>query len=229
MVERLTHAYDGPLAVFLIGLRIHQPWRIGVVGQAVRAMPRMIAELERNKAAAERGKAESLGYLGSRSTVHLTGTTMIQWWRSTDDLYAYASAADHEHRPAWTEFYKVARSAPDAVTIWHETYVVEPGGAESVYAGAKPFGLGAIAGTIPISRRGEHARDRLGKRAASRPTERSGRRRRTASAGGPQQGGPGAHPRVDLAVPGRRVHEPGVAEVLRDRPPVLPGHEPFGQ
>ena len=80
MVERLTHAYDGPLAVFLIGLRIHQPWRIGVVGQAVRAMPRMIAELERNKAAAERGEAESLGYLGSRSTVHLTGTTMIQWW-----------------------------------------------------------------------------------------------------------------------------------------------------
>ncbi len=39
MVERLTHSYDGPLAVFLIGLRIHQPWRVGVVGQALRAMP----------------------------------------------------------------------------------------------------------------------------------------------------------------------------------------------
>ena len=167
MTNRTTHAYDGPLALFLIGVRIHQPWRLGVIGQVIRAMPPMIAELERNKAAAARGEEESLGYLGSRSTVDLTGTTMIQWWRSTDDLYAYASAADHEHRPAWTEFYKVARSAPDAVTIWHETYVVEPGGAESVYAGAKPFGLGAIAGTIPISRRGEHARDRLGKRAAS--------------------------------------------------------------
>lgn len=166
MVERLTHAYDGPLAVFLIGLRIHQPWRIGVVGQAVRAMPRMIVELEQNKAAA-RGEAESLGYLGSRSTVHLTGTTMIQWWRSTEDLYAYASAADHEHRPAWAEFYKVARSAPKAVTIWHETYDVRPGGAESVYAGAAPFGLGAIAGTIPVARRGEHARERLGRRTAS--------------------------------------------------------------
>ena len=56
MVERLTHSYDGPLAVFLIGLRIHQPWRIGVVGQAMRAMPRMIVELEQNKAAAERGR-----------------------------------------------------------------------------------------------------------------------------------------------------------------------------
>ena len=167
MVERLTHAYDGPLAVFLIGLRIHQPWRLKVVGQAVRAMPKMIIELEQNKAAAQRGEAESLGYLGSRSTVDLTGTTMIQWWRSTDDLYAYASAPDHEHRPAWSEFYRVARSAPRAVTIWHETYAVEPGGAESVYAGGKPFGLGAVAGTIPVSRRGEHARDRLGRRAAS--------------------------------------------------------------
>ena len=166
MVERLTHAYDGPLAVFLIGLRVHQPWTIGVVGQAVRAMPRMIAELEENKAAAARGGAESLGYLGSRSTVHLTGTTMIQWWRSVDDIYAYASSAAHEHRPAWLDFYAVARAAPRAVTIWHETYAVEPGGAESVYAGAAPFGLGAVAGTVPVSRRGEGARERMGRRAA---------------------------------------------------------------
>ena len=36
MVERLTHAYEGPLAVFLIGLRVHQPWRLRIVGQAGR-------------------------------------------------------------------------------------------------------------------------------------------------------------------------------------------------
>jgi Domain of unknown function (DUF4188) len=91
---------------------------------------------------------------------------MIQWWRSVDDIYAYASAAEHEHRPAWLEFYTVARSAPRAVTIWHETYAVQPGGAESVYAGARPFGLGAVAGTIPVSRRGEGARQRMGRRAS---------------------------------------------------------------
>ena len=164
MVERLTHAYDGPLAVFLIGLRVHQPWRLRVVGQAVRAMPRMILELEENKAAAARGDADSLGYLGSRSTVDLFGPTMIQWWRSVDDIYAYASSAEHEHRPAWLEFYAVARSAPRAVTVWHETYAVQPGGAESVYAGAKAFGLGAVAGTIPVARRGEGARERMGGR-----------------------------------------------------------------
>ena len=167
MVDRLTHAYDGPLAVFLIGLRVHQPWRLGVVGQAVRAMPRMIAELEQNKAAAARGEAESLGYLGARSTVDLTGTTMIQYWRSVEDIYAYASSGDHEHRPAWLEFHRVARSAPRAVTIWHETYAVQPGGAESVYAGAKPFGLGAVAGTVPVARRGDRAPERIGRRVSA--------------------------------------------------------------
>ena len=128
MRNRTTHAYDGPLALFLIGVRIHQPWRLGVVGQVLRAMPPMIAELERNKRAAARGQEESLGYLGSRSTVDLTGTTMIQWWRSTD----------HRHREAWLEFYRRAKDAPRALTIWHETYAVAPGGAESVYATDRP-------------------------------------------------------------------------------------------
>jgi hypothetical protein len=160
-MDRMTHAYDGPLVVFLIGLRVHQPWRLKVLRSAVTAMPRMVAELERNKAAAERGEEESLGYLGSRSTVHLTGTTMIQWWRSTEDLYAYANAADHEHRPAWTDFYAVAKGADDAVTIWHETYEVAPSAAESAYAGPRPFGLADLAGVVPLRRRGESARQRL--------------------------------------------------------------------
>ncbi len=163
-MNRVTHAYDGPLAVFLIGLRVHQPWRLRVVRTAVTAMPRMVAELEANKAAAERGEAEHLGYLGSRSTADLTGTTMIQWWRSVDDVYAYANAAAREHRPAWLDFHRAAASAPDAVTIWHETYRVEPHGAESVYAGPRPFGLADLAGTVPVGRRGEAARQRMGSR-----------------------------------------------------------------
>lgn len=160
-MDRVTHAYDGPLAVFLIGLRVHRPWRRRIVLQAASAMPRMIAELEANKAAAERGEAESLGYLGSRSTVHLMATTMIQWWRSVDDLYAYANAAEHAHRPAWLEFYEVGRADPKAVTIWHETYAVEPQGAESIYTGPRPLGLAEVGGVVPVRRRGETARERI--------------------------------------------------------------------
>ena len=159
MVDRVTHAYEGPLAVFLIGLRVHKPWRLGVVGPTLRAMPKMIVELEKNKAAAKRGEEESLGYLGSRSTVHGLGTTMIQWWRSVDDIYAYAHATPLEHRPAWLAFYRSATADPSAVTLWHETYAVSA--AESMYAGPAPFGLASIAGTVPVGRRGESARERL--------------------------------------------------------------------
>lgn len=159
MVSRVTHAYEGPLAVFLVGLRVHKPWRVDVVGPAVRAMPRMVLELERNRAAAARGEEESWGYLGSRSTVHGLGTTMIQWWRGVDALYAYANATPLEHRPAWLAFHRAARSDPTAVTIWHETYAVSA--AESLYAGPAPFGLASIAGTVPVGRRGETARERL--------------------------------------------------------------------
>lgn len=164
MVDRVTHAYDGPLAVFLIGLRVHKPWRLGVVGPTFRAMPRMLAELERNKAAAARGEEESLGFLAGRSTVNGFGTTMIQWWRSVDDIYAYANAPDLAHRPAWLAFHRAARQDPGAVTIWHETYVVSA--AESLYAGPAPFGLASVAGTVPAGRRGESARERLGSSAA---------------------------------------------------------------
>ncbi len=162
-MERRTHGYDGPLAVFLIGVRIHQPWRLRTIGAAVTAMPRMIIELERNRAAAARGEDDDLGYLGSRTVVDLTGVTVIQWWRSTEDIYAYANSARHEHRGAWLDFYRAAATAPEAVTIWHETYAVAPGGAESVYAGPRPFGLANIAGTVPVGRRGETARERIGR------------------------------------------------------------------
>lgn len=160
-MERRTHAYDGPLALFLIGLRVHKPWRVAIVGNAVRAMARMLAELERNKTASQHQESEPLGYLGGRFCADLAGVTLIQWWQGTDRLYDYANAEDLTHRPAWLDFYRAARADPTAVTIWHETYPVAPGGAESLYAGPKPFGLAALAGTVAVERRGQTARDRL--------------------------------------------------------------------
>lgn len=159
MVDRVTHAYEGPLAVFLIGLRVHKPWRIGIAGSSFVAMPRMLAELEKNKAAAERGEEESLGYLASRMAVNGLGVTVIQWWRSVEDIYAYANAPSLAHRPAWLAFHRAARKDPSAVTIWHETYAVSA--AESVYVGPAPFGLADVAGTVPVGRRGETARERI--------------------------------------------------------------------
>ena len=135
MKNRVTHSYDGELGLFLIGMRIHQPWRLGIVARSFMAMPRMIAELERNKAAAARGEAEHLGYLHAWTMLDGFGPTMVQYWRSVDDIYRYAGNSQHEHRPAWKAFYSYAAKHPDAVTIWHETYAVAAGSHESLYGG----------------------------------------------------------------------------------------------
>ena len=86
---------------------------------------------------------------------------MLQYWRSTEQLYRYAADPGREHRPPWKAFHGYAAKAPGAVTIWHETYVVPAGGLESVYVGAAGFGLASLGGTAPVAQRGERARQRL--------------------------------------------------------------------
>lgn len=82
--RRVTHAYDGEeLAVFLIGMRINRPWRIRQWWQVFAAMPPMLKELSLDP---------DSGLLGYRMTLGAGGPTIIQYWNSTDKLYAYASA-----------------------------------------------------------------------------------------------------------------------------------------
>jgi len=64
---------------------------------------------------------------------------VIQYWRSTERLTAYAAAPDKLHRPAWARFFKQAYKG-EAVGIWHETYPVSSH--ETVYVNMPPFGLG---------------------------------------------------------------------------------------
>ena len=58
-----------------------------------RAMPRMIRELE------ERPESGFLGHIMSFSVI-------VQYWRSFDQLEAYARDPDHLHWPAWVDFNK---------------------------------------------------------------------------------------------------------------------------
>lgn len=166
-MDRRTHAREGPIAVFLIGMTFNKPWRPDQWLPTFLAMPRMIAELEANKAAAERGEVEWLGYLYARTTMSHRGPTVIQYWRSPEDIIRYASAENHVHRPAWHAFNRRVRKASGGVGIWHETYAVPAGGHESIYVDlSRPLGLGAVEGTVPVGRRGDSARQRLGGSAA---------------------------------------------------------------
>lgn len=81
----------------------------------VAAMPPMLQELARDK--------ES-GYLGHYAHFGLRGPILIQYWRTPEDVYRFATDRDATHQPAWSAFNARARRLPGAVGIWHETYQI---------------------------------------------------------------------------------------------------------
>ncbi|MQA80730.1 MAG: DUF4188 domain-containing protein [Streptosporangiales bacterium] len=147
---RTTHHYEGELVVFLIGMTINRLWRPDQWLPAFLAMPRMLRELSQDP---------DSGFLGYRVTLEGRNPTIIQYWSSLEKLYAYASARDAEHRPAWTAFNGRARRAPGAVGVWHETYTVSS--AESIYSGTPEMGLAKFTERVPVAARGDAARQRL--------------------------------------------------------------------
>ncbi|MCT1765143.1 DUF4188 domain-containing protein [Brevibacterium casei] len=151
--EKLTHDYDGELVVFIIGMRIRRWWRFDQWIPVFAAMPRMLAELSADP---------DSGMRGYRLVFDPRGPWLVQYWDSLEKIYSYAAAPESEHRPAWTAFNTRARSAPNAVGVWHETFPVA--GAESMYVGTPPLGLAKAVGTRPVGPRSARARDRQARR-----------------------------------------------------------------
>jgi len=147
---RTTHSHDGSLVVFHIGMRVNKPWRPDLWLPVFRSMPRMLAELSADP---------DSGLLGYRLVPEPLSPWIVQWWESTEKLYAYARSTDAVHRPAWTAFNSAARKAPGAVGIWHETYVVDR--AESVYASMPTTGLARATSLVPVRRNADRAVARL--------------------------------------------------------------------
>jgi fumigallin biosynthesis monooxygenase-like protein len=153
---RRTHdhlAAGENLVVFNIGMTFNRPWRIDLWLPTLLAMPRMLAELSRET---ERG------LVGYELLFGVRGPWIVQYWRDVDSLYAYASAPEATHRPAWAAFNRRAKRAGGAVGIWHETFPVR--GAETMYVDMPALGLGKAVGTVAVTGRLEHARDRLNNR-----------------------------------------------------------------
>ena len=87
---------------------------------------------------------------------------MVQYWRSLDQLIAYARARDSEHFPAWVEFNKRVGSNGD-FGIWHETYCVRAGEYECIYNNMPPYGLARVTETRDATGQTHTARGRLGR------------------------------------------------------------------
>lgn len=148
---RYTAATDEPFVVFLIGMRINKIWAVHKWMPVFMSMVPMIAKLMRHP---------EKGFLGGTTLFGWRAVTMIQYWRSFDDLERFARHPDDPHLPAWKRFNQSVGN-DGTVGIWHETYLVEPDRYESVYGNMPRYGLGQVLEHVPATGRRHTARKRL--------------------------------------------------------------------
>ena len=152
---RYTADNTEDIVVFIIGMRINNRLAVHKWLPVFMSMPGMVKELYANK--------EELGFLSMESYFGLRTTAMIQYWRSVEDVLAYAR---HEkHMTAWKQFNKRIGNNR-AVGIYHETYQVNKGVYESIYGNMPLFGLGKALEHLPVTAERNTSRKRL---TASRP------------------------------------------------------------
>jgi hypothetical protein len=149
--ERLAATMDGPFVVFLIGMRVNKPWLVHKWWPVASAMPGMVRELMAHPAS---------GFLHAESWFGRT-TLMLQYWRSLDQLLAYARDKEATHLPAWRAFNK-AVGTDGSVGVWHETYLATPGSCENIYVNMPPFGLGRAGSVAPATGGRQSAAARFG-------------------------------------------------------------------
>jgi hypothetical protein len=148
---RFSATIDGPFVVFLIGMRVNKLWAVNKWLPVARAMPPMLRELNANK---------DLGFLHAEFAFTWRGVATIQYWRSFEQLHAYAHAREAKHLPAWAAFNRSV-GGDGSVGVWHETYQVAKGGYECVYANMPQWGLAGAGEHVPAVGRMKDAKTRM--------------------------------------------------------------------
>ncbi|MGH2893233.1 MAG: DUF4188 domain-containing protein [Solirubrobacteraceae bacterium] len=147
--RRMTAEIDGDFVVFLIGARLSKL-----------QLARSFADL-----GGRRGMKHMLDYLVARPEKGLLAyemglPTIVQYWRSFEQLEAFAKDTDDPHLEVWRRYWRrVGRT--DRTGIWHETFLVKAGQYEAVYGNMPPRGLGRAGRLVPVSE-SSSARSRLG-------------------------------------------------------------------
>ncbi|HEX6286594.1 MAG TPA: DUF4188 domain-containing protein [Acidimicrobiia bacterium] len=151
---RFTADFDGDFVVFLIGSRVHKPFRFRQWLPVARAMTTMQREIAEHP---EIGclHIENFGAMRNIS---------VQYWRSFEDLERFARSGEWFHLEAWRQFNKLIRDSGD-LGIWHETYMVRAGEFETMYGNMPRFGLAAAGRHLPLTPSSTAAR-RAGRRPA---------------------------------------------------------------
>lgn len=145
---KFTVDLDGDFVVFIIGFYLDPPrwwWRLPVFVKAGAAMAAIKKELREHP---------EFGCLLVEHTEQLgmfNPSTLIQIWRSYDDLAAYARTRMGKHLGTWMMWDSKAQGFKDGeipgVGIFHESYLVKAKQYEAVYRNTPRIGLAKI-GTI---------------------------------------------------------------------------------
>jgi len=149
---RFTAQTDEPFVVFLIGMRINRFRAVRKWWPVANAMQPMLSSLYAHP---------DKGFLGGQMFLTWRGVTMLQYWRSFEDLERFARQPSDPHLAAWKQFNQSV-GADGSVGIWHETYQVPAGQYECVYGNMPLFGLAGATTHVPVVGRRETARRRLG-------------------------------------------------------------------
>lgn len=151
MAGRYTAQTDEPFVVFLIGMRVNRALAITKWLPTMRAMSPMLTTLYRHP---------EQGFLGGQLFVTWRGLMMVQYWRSFEQLEEFARNPSEPHLSAWQRFNR-AIGGDGSVGIWHETYTVDPGQYEAIYANMPVFGLAAATSHQAVSGPYGTARQRI--------------------------------------------------------------------
>jgi hypothetical protein len=147
--RRMTAEVEGDFVVFLIGARPNSKLHL----------LRSLIDL-----GGRRGMKHMLDYLIAHPEKGLLAyelgfPTIVQYWRSFEQLEAFAKDAADPHLAAWRNYWRrVGKS--DRTGIWHETYQVRAGEYEAIYGNMPPHGLGKAGRLVPVSE-SSSARERL--------------------------------------------------------------------
>jgi fumigallin biosynthesis monooxygenase-like protein len=148
---RMTAQLDGDFVVFLIGMRTNKWWKFWKWLPVAAQMPRMRIEL---------AKQPELGLLHARNVFGFPNLMVIQYWRSFEQLQAYATDRSFAHLPAWRDFKRRIASNGD-VGIWHETFLVKDGAHEGLYNNMPRWGLANAETPVPAEGSRKSAKGRL--------------------------------------------------------------------
>jgi hypothetical protein len=138
--RRMTAEIDGDFVVFLIGARFNDKLHFA----------RSFLDL-----GGRRGMKHMLDYLVAHPEKGLLAyemgiPTIVQYWRSFEQLEAFAKDQDDPHLDAWRQYWRrVGRSGRTG--IWHETYLVKAGQYEAVYGNMPARGLAKAGRLVPVS------------------------------------------------------------------------------